>query len=69
MTLAELQRDQSPGEEEVKGENVLPGEIARKLWGPDQVLLSYSPHPTKCPVETIPRYFMRFESVEFPEGL
>ena len=50
-TLAELQREQMPGEEEVKSYNRLPGEVLRKLWGPDQILLSYSPYPTKYPAE------------------
>ena len=54
--------------EEVKGEDKLPGEKKRKLWGPDQVLLSYSPYPTKGPCQTMPRFFMNFESNDFPEG-
>ena len=38
MTLQELvqQHTEAPEDgEEVKGENALPGEVARKLWGPD----------------------------------
>jgi len=52
--------------EENKDENKLPGEVTRKLWGPDQVLLSYSPYPTKGPSETMPRYFMNLNSNDFP---
>lgn len=47
----------------------LPGERKRSLWGPDHVLLSYTPNPTKCPSTTMPRYFMRFESNEFPDAV
>ena len=46
---------------------MLPGEVTRKYWGPDQVLLSYSPYPNKGPSQTMPRYFMRFNSMNFEE--
>ena len=32
-------------------------------------MLSYSPYPTKGPFDVIPRYFMRFQSMDFLEGL
>lgn len=67
MTLEELQRDIP--EQVVDGEGSLPGQKKRKLWGPDQILLSYTPNPTKSPSLTMPRYFMRFAQKETPEGV
>merc|ERR1740139_2038599 len=65
LTLADLQRNTND-EEGKDSTALLPGEVTRNLWGPDQVLLSYSPCPTKGPSQTMPRYFMRFTSVDFP---
>lgn len=39
------------------------------MWGPDQLLLSYSPYPTKAPTTSMPRYFMRFTSKDFPDAV
>ncbi len=64
MTLADVQRVRA--DEESKGDGTLPGERVRKLWGPDQVFLSYTPNPTKGPCATMPRYFMRYTSNQFP---
>jgi len=66
-TLEELSRDLP--DKDCIGPGCLPGERKRKLWGPDQVLLSYAPNPTKGPVATMPRYFMRFASLQFPDGV
>jgi len=67
ITIEELQRDMP--DQIFSGEGFLPGERKRKLWGPDQLLLSYTPNPTKSPSMTMPRYFMRFASKELPEGV
>lgn len=64
ITIEDLQSEKEV--EICEGEGCLPGERKRKLWGPDQILLSYTPNPTTCPSVTMPRYFMRFASDEIP---
>lgn len=67
MKLEDMQREKA--DEICSGESALPGERKRSLWGPDHVLLSYTPNPTRCPSATMPRYFMRFLSNEFPDAV
>ena len=67
LQLEDLQMEEP--EVACEGEGRLPGEKKRKSWGPDQILLSYTPNPTNGPSETMPRYFMRHVSTMFPEGV
>ena len=65
-TLADLAR--VPEHEEVQGPEAYPGEVKRGLWSPDQVLLAFAPNPTDKAGEVMPRYFMRFNMADLPEG-
>lgn len=63
ITLEDLQQ-KAEEEKTQQAEGALPGEIARKEWGPDQIFFSYAPYPTKQAYEVMPRSFMRLHSID-----